>query len=36
MVRTSGQIAQERVWVETREELESKVPEVREVYDMLM
>ncbi|PKS06078.1 hypothetical protein jhhlp_007912 [Lomentospora prolificans] len=35
MVRKSGHVAQERVWDETRSEFESKVPEVKEVYEML-
>ncbi|KAM0420476.1 hypothetical protein ACHAPT_011769 [Fusarium lateritium] len=35
MVRKSGRIAQQRVWDETREELESKVPEVKAIYEML-
>jgi hypothetical protein len=35
MERKSGQIAQKRVWDETRSEFESKVPEVRAVYDLL-
>ncbi|KAK0620116.1 hypothetical protein B0T14DRAFT_566894 [Immersiella caudata] len=33
--RKSGQVAQKRVWEETREELESKIPEIRSVYSML-
>ncbi|GAB1315623.1 Short-chain dehydrogenase/reductase tropG [Madurella fahalii] len=35
MTRKSGQVAQQRVWEETREELEAKIPEVRDVYRML-
>lgn len=35
MERESGRRAQQRVWEETRQELESKVPEVKSVYEML-
>ncbi|EME40133.1 hypothetical protein DOTSEDRAFT_91398 [Dothistroma septosporum NZE10] len=35
MDRQSGVIAQERVWKETRAELETKVPGVKAVYDLL-
>lgn len=35
MQRQSGQRNQKRVWEETRQELESKVPEVKAVFDML-
>lgn len=35
MVRKSGRAAQGRVWEETREELEAKVPEVKAIFDML-
>lgn len=35
MERKSGRVAQKRVWEETREEFESKVPEVKAVYGML-
>ncbi|KAF7541959.1 hypothetical protein G7Z17_g11862 [Cylindrodendrum hubeiense] len=35
MERKSGRIAQERVWQETRSELEGKVPEVKSIYEML-
>ncbi|KAI6749448.1 hypothetical protein HG530_015287 [Fusarium avenaceum] len=35
MERKSGHAAQQRVWEETREELESKVPEVKAIYEML-
>lgn len=35
MERKSGRIAQQRVWDETRSELQGKVPEVEAVYDML-
>ncbi|KAH6877194.1 hypothetical protein B0T10DRAFT_448061 [Thelonectria olida] len=35
MVRESGRKAQQRVWEETRRELESKVPEVKAIYEML-
>ena len=35
MTRKSGQIAQNRIWDETREEFESKVPELKSVYKML-
>ncbi|CZR37796.1 uncharacterized protein FPRO_07013 [Fusarium proliferatum ET1] len=35
MVRKSGRAAQARVWEETREELEAKVPEVKAIFDML-
>lgn len=35
MERQSGRLAQERVWKETREELEAKVPEIKAVYDQL-
>ena len=35
MERKSGRIAQQRVWDETRREFESKVPEVKAVYDLL-
>ncbi|KAH7245193.1 hypothetical protein BKA59DRAFT_555185 [Fusarium tricinctum] len=35
MERKSGRAAQQRVWEETRQELESKAPEVKAVYEML-
>ncbi|KAF5025736.1 hypothetical protein F66182_2203 [Fusarium sp. NRRL 66182] len=35
MERNSGRVAQQRVWQETRSELEEKVPEVRSIYAML-
>ncbi|KAF5008957.1 hypothetical protein FDECE_4778 [Fusarium decemcellulare] len=35
MLRKSGQIAQQRVWDEARQELEAKVPEVKDIYKML-
>ncbi|KAJ3460188.1 hypothetical protein MRS44_011055 [Fusarium solani] len=35
MNRKSGRIAQQRVWDETRAELEGKVPEVKAIYEML-
>lgn len=35
MERKSGRAAQQRVWEETRQELESKAPEVKAIYDML-
>lgn len=35
MLRKSGQVAQQRVWDETRSELEGKVPEVKSVYQLL-
>jgi hypothetical protein len=35
MTRKSGQVAQQRVWDETREELEKKVPQVKASYKML-
>lgn len=35
MERKSGRIARQRVWDETRAELEAKVPEVKTVYEML-
>lgn len=35
MERKSGQVAQQRLWDETRQEFESKVPEVKAVYKML-
>jgi hypothetical protein len=35
MERKSGHVAQKRVWDETREEFEAKVPEVKAVYEML-
>lgn len=35
MERKSGQLAQQRLWEETRNEFESKVPEVKAVYEML-
>lgn len=35
MERKSGFAAQKRVWEETREEFEAKVPEVKAVYEML-
>jgi hypothetical protein len=35
MERKSGRIAQQRVWDETRSELEGKVPEVKAVFDLL-
>ena len=35
MERKSGRAAEEKVWQETKSELEGKVPEVRAVYEML-
>jgi hypothetical protein len=35
MARKSGQLAQQRVWKETREELESKVPEIKSIFKVL-
>ncbi|KAK4165498.1 hypothetical protein QBC43DRAFT_315391 [Cladorrhinum sp. PSN259] len=35
MLRKSGQIAQQRVWEESRAEFEAKVPEVKAVYELL-
>jgi hypothetical protein len=35
MERKSGRMAQERVWAETRREFETKVPEVKSVFEML-
>lgn len=35
MERKSGQVAQRRLWNETRSEFEAKVPEVKAVYEML-
>jgi hypothetical protein len=35
MERKSGQIAQQRVWEETRSEFETKVPEVKAIYALL-
>ena len=35
MERHSGLKARQRVWDETREELEAKVPEVKSVYEIL-
>ena len=35
MERASGRVAQQRVWDETRSELEGKVPEVKSIYLML-
>jgi hypothetical protein len=35
MERKSGRMAQQRVWEETRSELEAKVAEVKSVYEML-
>ncbi|KAK4448386.1 hypothetical protein QBC34DRAFT_301053 [Podospora aff. communis PSN243] len=35
MNRKSGRAAQQRVWEETREELESKIPEIKTVFEML-
>lgn len=35
MERQSGRKNQQRVWDETKEELESKAPDVRDVYKML-
>lgn len=35
MERQSGLMAQQRVWAETREELEAKAPEVKYVYKTL-
>lgn len=35
MERKSGHMAQQRVWEETRSELETKAPEVKPVYEML-
>jgi hypothetical protein len=35
MNRKSGRKAQEVVWAEARSEFESKVPEVKAVYEML-
>ena len=35
MERKNGRVAQKRVWEETKEEFESKVPEAKAVYAML-
>lgn len=35
MERKSGQAAQLRVWEETRDEFEKKVPQVKAIYDIL-
>ncbi|KAK6511661.1 hypothetical protein TWF481_000570 [Arthrobotrys musiformis] len=35
MERKSGQLAQQRVWEETRDVLEAKVPEVKAIFDLL-
>ncbi|KAK3985406.1 hypothetical protein QBC44DRAFT_335117, partial [Cladorrhinum sp. PSN332] len=35
MVRKSGQIAQQKVWEESKAEFEAKVPEVKAVYNLL-
>ena len=35
MLRKSGKIAQQRVWDETRAEFESKVPDVKKVFELL-
>jgi hypothetical protein len=35
MDRKRGREVQERVWQETKEEFEKKVPEVKAVYEML-
>lgn len=35
MERQSGKKNQQRVWEETRQELEGKVPDVKAVYAML-
>lgn len=35
MKRKSGHVAQQRVWEETREEFEAKVPEIKAVYEKL-
>lgn len=35
MERKSGRAAQLRVWQETRDELESKIPEVKAIYKIL-
>ncbi|KAK7407837.1 hypothetical protein QQX98_010008 [Neonectria punicea] len=35
MERKSGRVAQQRVWDETRSELEGKVPEVKAIYELL-
>lgn len=35
MLRKSGQIAQQRVWEETRQEFEAKAPEVKAAYALL-
>lgn len=35
MVRKSGQLKQQRVWEETRDEFITKVPEVRAIYEIL-
>jgi hypothetical protein len=35
MERKSGRAAQQRVWQETRDEFEKKVPEVRAIYEIL-
>jgi hypothetical protein len=35
MERKSGRAAEQRVWQETRDELEAKVPELKAVYKML-
>jgi hypothetical protein len=35
MERKSGHAAQQRLWEETRSELEGKVPSLKAVYEML-
>ncbi|KAK4223349.1 hypothetical protein QBC38DRAFT_487814 [Podospora fimiseda] len=35
VLRKSGQVAQQRIWDESREEFEAKVPEIQAVYKML-
>ena len=35
MTRQNGHRTQQRVWDETRQELEAKVPDVKAVYTML-
>jgi hypothetical protein len=35
MERKSGRAAQQRVWQETRDEFEKKVPEVMAIYKIL-
>jgi hypothetical protein len=35
MERKTGRAAQQRVWQETRDEFEKKVPEIRAIYEIL-